>query len=62
MVWFVTIDSEKCTGEGKCAEICPVEAFKVEGGKCILFQADLCEGCESCLAECPVGAITLKEI
>lgn len=61
-MWIVTVDNEKCTGEGKCAEICPVEVFKVEGDKCVPFQADLCEGCESCIAECPNEAITLKEM
>lgn len=61
-MWIVTVDNEKCTGEGKCADICPVEVFKVEDGKCVVIHGDLCEGCESCLAECPNEAITLKEM
>jgi ferredoxin len=25
------------------------------------YQADLCEGCETCVSVCPSGAVTLKE-
>ncbi|MEW6214338.1 MAG: 4Fe-4S binding protein [Nitrospirota bacterium] len=62
-MWIVTIDADKCTGEGKCYEICPVSVFgEPKDGKCQIVNADLCEGCESCLAECPTEAITLKEM
>ncbi len=61
-MWIVAIDSEKCTGAGECANNCPVEVFKVENGKCVIVQGDLCEGCETCVSVCPSGAVTLKEM
>jgi len=61
-MWIVTIDNEKCNGAGECANNCPVEVFKVENGKCVVVQGDLCEGCETCISVCPNGAITLKEM
>lgn len=61
-MWVLEVNNDKCNGEGKCADICPVEVWKVVDGKCVAVQADLCEGCESCVTECPSGAITLKEM
>ena len=29
----VAVDKAKCTGLGKCVEVCPVNAMKVVGGK-----------------------------
>lgn len=61
-MWIVTVNNEKCTGEGNCADICPVSVFEVKDGKCVVVNGDACEGCESCIAECPNEAITLKEM
>ncbi|MBN1825557.1 MAG: ATP-binding protein [Candidatus Eisenbacteria bacterium] len=51
------VDPEKCTGCGRCAEVCAYSALAVVNGKVLLFD-DLCHGCGSCMRQCPEKAIT----
>jgi len=51
------VDQEKCTGCGRCAEVCAYSALAVVNGKVLLFD-DLCHGCGSCARQCPEGAIS----
>jgi MinD superfamily P-loop ATPase len=51
------VDIEKCSGCGRCAEVCQYHAIVVLGGKTLVFP-ELCHGCGSCTLECPEGAIT----
>jgi len=51
------VDEAKCTGCGRCGEVCEFHAIVVLGGKPLLFP-DLCHGCGSCTLECPEGAIS----
>ena len=52
------VDSEKCTGCGICANMCPVEAVSLENG---LAKVDeqRCTGCGICVQNCPQGALSL---
>jgi MinD superfamily P-loop ATPase len=50
------VDVEKCSGCGRCAEICQYHAIVVLGGKTLVFP-ELCHGCGSCTLECPEKAI-----
>jgi heterodisulfide reductase subunit A-like polyferredoxin len=58
-------DRQLCRGCGKCADVCPEGAVRIEeisrgtGLSCI--EAEFCTGCGSCIAECPTGAIQLPE-
>jgi MinD superfamily P-loop ATPase len=51
------VDLEKCTGCGRCGEVCEFHAIVVLGEKPLVFP-ELCHGCGSCTLECPENAIT----
>ena len=54
----IRIDLNKCTGCGKCREVCPGNLlFEGEGNKTFIRCPEDCWGCTSCLKECPFGAI-----
>jgi MinD superfamily P-loop ATPase len=50
-------DAERCTGCGKCAEVCQFNALAVVSGKVLVFE-NLCHSCGGCTFICPAGAIT----
>lgn len=50
------IDGERCTGCGKCAEICRYSALTVVGGKVLVFPG-LCHSCYGCQLVCAEGAV-----
>ena len=41
-----------------CVEVCPVDAFR-EGKNCLVIDPDECIDCTLCVAQCPVGAISI---
>jgi MinD superfamily P-loop ATPase len=49
------VDSARCTGCGRCAEVCRFDA--IDDG----FRIDpfFCEGCGACVSACPTAAIEL---
>ena len=56
----VKVDLEKCTGCGTCAEVCPVEAIKIENDKAQIDEEE-CVDCGTCVEECPESALSLEE-
>lgn len=50
------VDAEKCTGCGRCAELCQYSAVTCVKGKVLLFE-ELCHSCGGCMAVCPERAI-----
>ncbi len=52
-----SVDPERCTLCGRCAEVCAFNALAVLRDRVLLF-AELCHGCGSCTLQCPEGAIT----
>ena len=56
----ITIDVEKCSGCGLCAQACHEGAIGMVDGKAKLLRGDFCDGLGNCLPVCPTGAITLS--
>jgi Fe-S-cluster-containing hydrogenase component 2 len=54
----VKVDLEKCTGCGSCAEVCPVEAIKIENDKAKVDETE-CVDCGTCLDECQAEALSM---
>jgi len=62
------IDSERCTGCGKCVSACPVESMTLVSAndpahpkqKRAQLVEDLCLGCGVCVPACPENGITLE--
>lgn len=52
----LTLDAEKCTACGRCANICPTGAREIANGR-LVFDPERCNGCGLCVGECPVKAI-----
>jgi NAD-dependent dihydropyrimidine dehydrogenase PreA subunit len=53
-------DSEKCTGCGRCTEVCPQEVFEMQGRKAVIKDKDRCMECGACALNCEFGAITVN--
>lgn len=62
MSWNVIVDTDKCSGDGECVDICPVEVYELQDGKAVAVAAEDCLGCESCVEVCEFGAITIEEM
>jgi ferredoxin len=54
---LASVNIEKCTGCGICAQICPAGAILVNGAASV--DAGRCTGCGLCVAECPQDALVL---
>jgi uncharacterized Fe-S center protein len=53
------IETDLCTGCGRCRKICPTAAIRLEGEHAELDEHS-CIGCAQCITLCPVGAIKIN--
>ena len=51
------IDPQRCTGCGRCAQLCPTNAVAVQDGQATIVHPADCLFCDICEAYCPEGAI-----
>lgn len=55
------VDNKKCTGCGKCLQVCPFGAMvEASNGKATVVTL-MCEGCGVCRLICPADAIEVKK-
>lgn len=47
-----------------CARVCPVEVFRIEGGRVVAIYAneDECTLCNLCVDQCPAHAIEVVKL
>lgn len=55
------IIAEKCTGCGKCEELCRFDAINYSVEKGFTVDALSCEGCKVCVEFCPENAIDFRD-
>lgn len=65
--WIMSNDPKRCTGCGKCAKACPVQAISMQPapespGRSVrgVVNAELCLGCGVCYSQCGQGAIKIR--
>jgi len=51
---------DKCTGCGRCVEVCPQGVFEMRDKKAAVMDRDLCMECGACAMNCDFGAITVN--
>ena len=54
------VNMDKCTGCGKCGQLCQYSAIICLKSKPMVFE-NLCHSCGGCMEICPEGAITEKQ-
>ena len=59
-VTTLSFNADKCTGCGKCTEVCPHGVFEVNERKARIVQKDLCMECGACALNCPAKAIEVN--
>ncbi|MBE8540216.1 DNA-directed RNA polymerase subunit D [Geoglobus acetivorans] len=57
----VKVIEEKCTGCGKCFEICPKNVFEEKDGKANVVNEYACSLCRDCIKVCEQDAIEIEE-
>jgi len=53
-------DPAKCTGCGRCQEVCPHAVFAMDGDKAVMTDKDSCMECGACSLNCAYGAIKVR--
>lgn len=51
---------DKCTGCGRCVEVCPHAVFVMNGKKAAVSDKDRCMECGACARNCAYVAITVN--
>ena len=51
---------DKCTGCGRCVEVCPQGVFEMRDKHASITDRDLCMECGACALNCEFGAIAVN--
>ena len=62
LVKNITVDLDKCNGDGICVDTCPVNVYELDNktGKAKVVNLDECIECLACQENCPEEAITVE--
>jgi len=52
--------ADKCTGCGRCVEVCPQGVFEMREKRAAITDRDLCMECGACAKNCEFGAISVN--
>lgn len=55
----LALDGPRCTGCGRCEEVCPHGVLALLNGKAAIIDLDACMECGACTRNCPFEAITV---
>ncbi|UCG78490.1 MAG: 4Fe-4S binding protein [Nitrospirota bacterium] len=58
-VTTIEYNADKCTGCGRCIEVCPHGVFDMNGKKAFITDKDLCMECGACANNCEFEAISV---
>ena len=53
------LDDTKCTGCGRCTEVCPHGVFALSNGKVTITDRDACMECGACSRNCAFEALSV---
>lgn len=51
---------DRCTGCGRCEEVCPHGVFGIAEGKARVLDRDMCMECGACMSNCAFDAIEVE--
>ena len=54
------LNVDRCTGCGRCVEVCPHAVFEINERKALMIDRDACMECGACARNCPVQAIDVR--
>ncbi len=55
----LSYNKERCTGCGRCVEVCPHGVFIVKDRKAVITDRNRCMECSACMRNCAFGALTV---
>lgn len=55
----LSLDESKCTGCGRCKEVCPHHVFDLRERKAHIINRKNCMECGACMKNCPVSAVSV---
>jgi NAD-dependent dihydropyrimidine dehydrogenase PreA subunit len=56
----LALDAQKCTGCGRCLEVCPHHVFSMNGKKAQITARDACMECGACSRNCEAMAVSVE--